>query len=72
MENPLLLMGGDFEFYFLKLKNPMGIPKILMLFPLGMRFQRSFPISVKFQGIFLTGDKFLKDFSSEEGVPAGL
>ena len=33
MENPLLLMGGDFEFYCLQLKNPVGIPK--SVFPSG-------------------------------------
>ena len=37
MENPLLLMGGGFVFYCLQLKNPVEIPKILMLFPVGMR-----------------------------------
>ena len=36
MENPLLLIGGDFEFYCLQLKNPVGIPKILKVFPVGM------------------------------------
>ena len=46
MENPLLLMGGDFEFYCLQLKNPVGIPKILMLFPVGMRVQCSFPMEI--------------------------
>ena len=56
MENPLLLKGGDFEFYCLQLKNPVGIPKVLMLFPVGMRVQCSIPMGIKFQGIFLTGD----------------
>ena len=37
MENPLLLMGGVFELYCLQLKNPVGIPKILMFFPVGMK-----------------------------------
>ena len=36
MENPLFLMGGDFEFYCLQLKNPVGIPKIQMVFPVGI------------------------------------
>ena len=57
-ENPLLLRGGDFEFYCLQLKNPVGIPKILMLFPVGMRVQCSFLMGMKFQGIFLTGTNF--------------
>ena len=68
MENPLLLRGGDFEFYCLQLKNR----KILMLFSVGMRVQCSFPMGMKFQGIFLTGEKFSADFSSGEGVPPGL
>ena len=72
MENPLLLMGGDFEFYCLQIKNPVVISKMLMLFPVGMRVQCSFPMGMKFQGFFLTGDKFSADFSSGEGVPPGL
>ena len=72
MERPLLLMGVDFKFYHLQVKNPVGIPKILMLFPVRMRVQCSFPRGMKFLGIFLTGDKFLADFSSGEGIPAGL
>ena len=72
MKNPLLLMGGDFEFHCLQLKNPVGIPKILMLFPVGMRVQCSFPMGMKFQGNFLNGDKFSAHFSSGEGVPPGL
>ena len=65
-------MGGDFELYCLKLKNPLRIPKILIPFPVGMWVQCSFPIGMKFQGIFLTGDKFSADISSGEGVPPGL
>ena len=38
-ENPFLLMGGDFEFICLQLKNSAGIPKIVMLFPVWMRVQ---------------------------------
>ena len=72
MENPLLLMGRDFEFYCLQLKIPVGIPKIFMLFLLGMRVQCSFPMGMRFQGIFLTGDKFSADYSSGGGVPPGL
>ena len=64
MGNPLLLMGWDFELYCLQLKNPVGIPKILMLFLVRMRLQCSFPIGIKFQDIFLSGDKFSTDFSS--------
>ena len=55
MENPLFLMGGDFEFYCLQLKNPVRIPEVLMLFLVGMKVQCSFPIGMKFQGISLTG-----------------
>ena len=72
MENLLLITGGDFELYCLQLKKPVGIPKILMLFPVGIRVQYIFPIGMKFQGIFLNGNKFLADFSSEEGVQPGL
>ena len=39
IENLLFLMGGDFKFYFLQLKNPVGIPKILVFFLVGMRVQ---------------------------------
>ena len=52
MKNPLLLMGGDFEFYCLQLKKTVGIPKIFILFPVGMRVQFIFPFEMKFQGIF--------------------
>ena len=72
MENPLLLMCGDFEFYCLQLKSPVGIPKILMCLPVGMGVQCSFPMGMKFHGIFLTGDKFSADFSSGEWVPPRL
>ena len=72
MENPLLLMVGDFKFYCLQLKNLVGIPKILMISPVPLRVQCSFLMGMKFLGILLTGDKFSADFSSGEGVPAGL
>ena len=66
-ENPLLLMWEDFEFYCLQLKNnPVGIPKILVLFPVVMRVQGIFPMGMKFQGILLTGNKFGFSFSSGE------
>ena len=56
MENPLLLMGGDFKFYcLLQLKNPVRILKIFNAFPVGMRVQCRFPMGMKIQGIFLTG-----------------
>ena len=71
MENPLLLMRGDFKYYCLQLKNnPLVIPK--MLFPVGMKVKCSFPMGMKFQGIFLTGEKFSADFFSGEGVLPGL
>ena len=59
MENPLLLTGGDFEFYCLQLKNPVGIREILMPFPVEMRFQCSF--SQTFWRIF-----FIASSSSSE------
>ena len=68
--NPLLLM--DFEFYCLQLKNPVGIPKIMMFFLVGMRVLYSFPMGMKLQGIFLAGDKFSADFSTGEVVSPGL
>ena len=70
MENPLFLMGGDFEFYCLQLIDLLGIPKVLMLFPVGIRVQCSFPMGMKFQGIFITGDNFSADFSSGERARA--
>ena len=71
-ENPLFLMGRDFKFYCLQLKNPVGIPKILVFFLVGMRVLCIFPMGMEFQGIFLTGDEFWTIFSSGEGVPPGL
>ena len=68
-ENSLLLKGGDFEFYCLQLKNPVGIPKILVFFLVGMRVQWGFPMGMEF---LLTGDEFVANFSSGEGVPLGL
>ena len=56
-EKSLVLMGGDFKFYCLQLKNPVGETlEILVFFPVGMRVQCSFPMGMKFQGIFLTGE----------------
>ena len=57
MENPLFLMGGDFKFYCLQLKNPVGIPKILVFSLVGMRAQCSFS-GDGISGYFLTGDEF--------------
>ena len=71
MENPLLLMGGDFEFYCLQLKKPVGIPKTFMVFPVGMRVQRSFPIAMKFRIFFSPGQIFGR-FFQWGGVPPGL
>ena len=34
-ENPLFLTSGDFKFYCLQFKNPVGIPKILLFFSSG-------------------------------------
>ena len=69
-ENPLLLMGRDFEFYCLQLKKPVGIPKIVGI--VGMRVLCNFPMEIEFQGIFLTGDEFGAIFSSGVEVPPGL
>ena len=69
MENPLLLLSEDFEFYCLQLESPV---KNFNVFLVGMRVQCSLPMGMKFQGIFLTGGKFLTDFSSGEVVPPGL
>ena len=48
-------MGGNFEFYCLQLKIRVGIPKISMLFPVGMRVQCSFLIGMKFSADFFSG-----------------
>ena len=58
MENPLLLMGGDFELYCLQQKS-CGNSQNFNAFPNGMTVQCSFPMGIIFQGIYLTGDKFL-------------
>ena len=42
MENVLVLMGGDFKFYCLQIKSPVG-----------MRVKCSFPMRMKFQGTFI-------------------
>ena len=34
-ENHLFFMSGDFKFYCLPFKNPVGIPKILVFFSSG-------------------------------------
>ena len=70
MENPMLLMDGGVGLYYLQLKNPVRIHKILVFFSVGMIVQCNFPMGMKFQGIFLTGDKFLADFSMGGG-PTG-
>ena len=74
IENPLLLMGGDFESIVYRSKIQWGFPKFLMLFPVGIRVQCSFPVGIKFQGIFLTGDQrgqIFGRFFQWGGVPTG-
>ena len=51
-ENPLLLMGRDFEFYYLQLKKPVGIPKIVGI--VGMRVLCNFPME-NFRAFFSPG-----------------
>ena len=69
-QNPLLLIGRDFEFYCLQLKKPaVGIPKILVFFLVGMRIRVVFHGS---SGYFSHRDDFWAKFSSGEGVPPGL
>ena len=53
MENPLLLMSWNFEFYYLQRKNPVLNSKILVFSLMGMRVQCSFSI----------GDEILRCFS---------
>ena len=53
-------------------KKPVGIPKILMFFPVGMRVQNSFSMGLKFQGIFLTGDDLLADFQWVGGLTGSV
>ena len=67
MENP---MGGDFIVYSSKI--PVGLDKISVFFPVGMRIQCSFLIGMKFHGFFyITGDDFLADFFLWVGGPTG-
>ena len=49
-----------------------GDSRNFSVFPSGDVVQRSFPMRMEFQGIFLTGDDFGANFSSCEGVPPGL
>ena len=56
----IVFNGWGFWILLLKAQKSSGIPKILMLFPVGIRVQCSFPMGMKFQGIFLNGDKFSK------------
>ena len=64
--------GWSFEFYCLKHQILVGIPKILVFFPVGMEVQCNFSKGMKFQGIFSARDHFSPGFSSWEGVPPGL
>ena len=64
-------MDGDL-FYCLKLKIPLGMVKSSVFFPLEMRSQFSFPIGMKFLGIFLTREDFLANSFGGQGVPPGL
>ena len=57
MENPLLLMGGDFEFYCLQLKKTVGIPKIFpSVLPSGDEGSVYSSDGDGISGYFLTGD----------------
>ena len=66
-ENPLFLMGGDFESYCLQLKKQVGISKILVFFLMGTRVQ-CFPVRMEFQGIFLNEDEFWANFPVGRGT----
>ena len=65
MENPLLSMGWNFEFYCSQLNNSVGIPKMLMFFPV----EWESIVVLQFKHIFLTGDKFSADRFSWYTMP---
>ena len=73
-ENPLFLMSGDFKFYCLQFKNPVGIPKILVFFSSGdessMYFSNGDGISGYFSHRAHRG-RILDHFFQWGGVPTG-
>ena len=68
----LVIMGGNFEFYCLQRKNPVGISKILVLFLVGMSVHFSFPMGMKFLGYFSQRGRISGQFFQWGGVPPGL
>ena len=57
MENLFLLIGGDFEFYCLQVKNPVGIPKIFSQF--WRTFERvGIPTWSETQGVYKTSTMY--------------
>ena len=67
MENVLLLTGGDFKFYCFQLKKPSGDDQNFSIFLVGLRVQCSFPMWMKLQGINITGDNSMADFTAGRG-----
>ena len=59
-----LYLVGILNSFVSNSKNPVGMARISGFFLVGMRVQCSFPVGMKFQEIFLTGDDFLAKFSS--------
>ena len=57
MENVLVLMGGDFKFYCLQLKSPVGM-KVQCSLPMRMKFQSTFINGMIFWPIFPVGRGF--------------
>ena len=71
MENPSLLMGGDFEFYFYSSKNSVVMAK-WPNFPSEDESSVCFFMGMRFHDTFITGADFLADFSSGDRVPLDL
>ena len=68
MQNVLLLMGGDFQFYCLQLKIPVGMSNQHQHFPTGDTLSIvNLSMGMKFQCIYLTGDDFWPIFQVGRG-----
>ena len=63
----LAFNGWRFQFYCFQLKDPVGMVKISVVFSVGIKVQRSFPMVIKFEGIFVTVGDFAADFSVGRG-----
>ena len=52
IQNISFLLIGNFKFYCSCSKTPLVTAESLVFFPVGMEVQSSFPMGMKFQGIF--------------------